>query len=146
MNTVTVNQEQRLYVIPSPGGGFACLGFDVAERRRRAAIAWVGRPVEDVEVGTPAAYIAYESAMAAGAEHARRTGGRCGAELTPDLDRWVGWRVEVRSADGSTRRFNVGRSTGWFPRNLEIHNISSFGGPPAYLDVGDTVTPIRKVW
>jgi hypothetical protein len=145
MSTVTVNQDQRLYVIPSAGGGFTCLGFDVAERRRRAVTEWVGRPVEDVEVGTPAAYVAYESAMSVGAEHARRTGGRCGAALTPELDRWVGWRVEVRSADGSKRRFNVGRSTGWMPCNLEIHNIRSSGGPAAYLDAGDTVTPIRKV-
>ena len=33
--TVTINREQRLYVIKI-GAGYTCLGFDVAEKRRRA--------------------------------------------------------------------------------------------------------------
>lgn len=42
-----------------------------------------------------------------------------------------GWRVEVITSYGETRRFIVGRSTGWQPCHLEIANRRSTGGSPA---------------
>ena len=34
MNDITLNTESRLFIIPC-GGGFSCLGFDVANRPYR---------------------------------------------------------------------------------------------------------------
>ncbi len=49
--------------------------------------------------------------------------------LTPQLAGLEGWRVEVVDCEGDKpRRFNVGRSTGWRPCHLEIHNARSTGG------------------
>lgn len=73
------------------------------------------------------------------------------SELTTDLMGFEGWRVEVRDTSEcdcraaefnapahsteclsrQTRRFYVGRSTGWKPCHLEIHNRRSRGGDPA---------------
>jgi hypothetical protein len=52
--------------------------------------------------------------------------------LTSDLIGKEGWRVQVRdTADSEPRRFIVGKSTGWRPCHLEVHNQRSLGGPPA---------------
>ena len=38
---VTINEEQKLYVIPYPGGGCTCLGFDVAYARAFNVWEWI---------------------------------------------------------------------------------------------------------
>lgn len=48
--------------------------------------------------------------------------------LTPQLVGLEGWRVEVVTTYGETRRFYVGRSTGWAPAHLEIKLRTSTGG------------------
>ena len=48
--------------------------------------------------------------------------------LTPQLVGLEGWRVEVVTTYGKTRRFIVGRSTGWTPIHLEIPRRDSSGG------------------
>lgn len=58
--------------------------------------------------------------------------------LTPDLIGKEGMRVEVVTTYGETRRFWVGRSSGWRPCHLEIHNSRALGGPsaePSYRSV-----------
>lgn len=52
--------------------------------------------------------------------------------LTEQLLGLEGYRVEVLDRYGQTRRFNVGRSTGWRPCHLEVHNARSLGGTPAH--------------
>ena len=47
------------------------------------------------------------------------------------LQPYKGDRVEVVDQGGETRRFWVGRSTGWSPIYLEVHNTRSLGGAPA---------------
>ena len=42
-----------------------------------------------------------------------------------------GWRVEVVTDYGETRRFIVGKTTGWRPCHLEIARRTSSGGSPA---------------
>jgi hypothetical protein len=143
-NLHSINHEQRLYVL-TEGKGYTCLGFDYAEKRRVAVLKWLGQDVTPVEVGTEDAYKAYEAALAAGRQHNTTTGKMCPADLIPQLDIYVGWRVEVRSTDGTKRRFNVSRSTGWVPCNIEVYNRRSLGGPSAYLAPGDEVIPIRQV-
>lgn len=51
--------------------------------------------------------------------------------LTPQLVGLEGWRVEVVTTYDETRRFIVGKSTGWVPCHLEIARRDSHGGPAA---------------
>ncbi len=51
--------------------------------------------------------------------------------LTPQLVGFEGWRVEVDTTYGETRRFIVGRSAGWRPCHIEIARRDSSGGPAA---------------
>ena len=50
------------------------------------------------------------------------------SELSPQLIGLEGWRVEVVTTYGEKRRFIVGKSTGWRPIHLEVHNRRSTGG------------------
>ncbi len=56
---------------------------------------------------------------------------RSDAGLSPQLIGLEGWRVEVETTYGETRRFIVGKSTGWIPCHLEIARRDSFGGMSA---------------
>jgi len=51
--------------------------------------------------------------------------------LTSQLIGLEGKRVQVLDMDHETRRFWVGRSTGWRPCHLEIKTRRSTGGDPA---------------
>ncbi len=51
--------------------------------------------------------------------------------LTPQLVGLEGWRVEAETSYGETRRFYVGRSTGWSPCHIEIKRRNSRGGMSA---------------
>lgn len=137
----SINSESRLYVLAC-GAGFTCLGFDVAERWRAAVLEWLGETVEPVDLGTAEHFAAYDDAMTRGAEHNRRTGARCEADLKPQLRGLEGHRVEVVEPNGERRRFIVGKSTGWFPCHLEIARRNSHDGSPAYLPDGATVRPL----
>ena len=53
---------------------------------------------------------------------------RSDAGLTPQLIGLEGWRVEVITTYGETRRFIVGRSSGWIPCHIEIKQRNSHGG------------------
>jgi hypothetical protein len=48
--------------------------------------------------------------------------------LTKQLRGLEGWRVEVEDLYGETRRFYVGRSTGWVPCHIELKLRTSSGG------------------
>jgi hypothetical protein len=145
---VSINAEQRLYVLPC-GDGYSCLGFDYAERRRAAVTAWAGYDQSGEPwlseqgklpaPGTVEHFKAYQQAMRIGERHNRITGERCGAELTPALLGLEGKRVEVTAPDGEARRFIVGKSTGWIPCHLEIETRASNGGGSAYVPEGAIV-------
>ena len=62
-------------------------------------------------------------------EHLRSTD-----SLTPQLVGLEGYRVEVTTEYDETRRFIVGRSTGWKPIHIEIARRDSTGGPGASKD------------
>lgn len=133
-----INRTQRLYVLPS-GTGFSCLGFDVAERKRRAVLEWMGKPSEPMRTGTKRHWSAYHDTMMEGFAHADATGKRCDAELTPALVGLERRRVEVVTPSGERSRFIVGKSTGWMPCHLEIKRRDSTGGCAAYVPPGSTV-------
>jgi hypothetical protein len=133
---VTINEEQGLYVIPC-GKGFSCLGFDVCLERATKLSGWLlSKGVQHVEPdhtkrGTMAAYDHYQTLLSIASEKCLKDGIRCDAELTPQLIGLERKRVEVVDCYGEKRRFQVGKSTGWMPCHLEIHNRRSSGGPAA---------------
>jgi hypothetical protein len=63
--------------------------------------------------------------------------------LITDLIGCEGWRIEAIYPDGSSKRFYVGRSTGWMPCHLEVKLNRSFGGEPVYWPEG---TIFRKLY
>jgi hypothetical protein len=68
----------------------------------------------------------WDSMTPAQKDEARDLGG-----LSYQLIGLEGCRVEVETTYNETRRFLVGRSTGWRPCHLELHNRNSHGGQPA---------------
>jgi hypothetical protein len=142
---VTLNKKEGLYVIPSSSGGYSCLGFKYADKILCAVRAWLMDYDARVNPtpGTIAHYRAYAFVMKRGAEHSAKTGERCPAELEPRLVGLEGKRVEVIHK-GEARRFIVGKSTGWLPCHLEIHNRASRGGGAACIFPGDSIRVIEE--
>ena len=139
----SINVESRLYVLKC-GPSISCLGFDVAERRRRDFLTWLKLPYSPAEVGTAAAYDAYREAADLVLNRYNRTGERCPCELTPQLIGLEGRRVEVTAPDGTRERFYVGKSTGWIPCHLAIARRNSSGGPAVYIPDGATVRVVAQ--
>ena len=79
--------------------------------------------------GTRNAYNAYRQLVELARQRNQATGWRSQSELTPELMGLEGQRVEVVDAYGKTRRYYVGRSTGFIPCHLEIARRDSTGGP-----------------
>jgi len=127
MKTVSINNEQNLYVI-SCDGVYSCAGFDNYHNETLAIAKELGRSdLEPNEKGTLDAYALYEKAIQAAKESGKRL--QCG--LTKQLLGLEGRRVEVITTYGEKRRFNVGKSTGFIPCHLEVHNSRSRGGVSA---------------
>lgn len=148
---VTLNAEQQLYIIPAGNGGFSCYGFDVLERKTQKLRDWLlSRRVTRVAVdhmmepdwkptnGTLAAYSDYEKLLDVASTYCHQADVRCDIELNPELIGLEGRRVEVTNMDGETRRFIVGKSTGWMPCHLEVSRRDSSGGSAA-------MEPFKKV-
>lgn len=126
---ISINQEQHLFIIAC-GNGYTCLGFDNAFNKTEAIAREMNRPdLMPTECGTEAAYDQYREAVDTAKAEYHKTGRRLTCELTPQLVGLEGRRVEVVDQWGEKRRFNVGKSTGWIPCHLEIHNRRSTGGP-----------------
>ena len=137
---VTVNAKGEVFVIPENYGkrkGYSCLGFDVCrERTSRLALwlVWMGSPAvaeTKGERGSLESYEYYCELMAAAQHRCLEMNVRCNCELTPQLNGLEGKRVDVLDKYGERRRFIVGKSTGWMPIHLEIHNRRSLGGGSA---------------
>lgn len=152
MSTVTINTDQRLYVIPC-GSGYTCHGFDNVERELVNVADWL---IENGErspwstykatqgpIGSPERYAFYGYVMGLGANFATRTGKRCPASLVPQLIGLEGMRIEVVDAYGEKRRFQVGKSTGWMPIHLEIAKRTSTGGGAVTGAPFQSITTIR---
>ena len=128
MKLRNINTEQRLYVIDA-GQGYTCYGFDVLDKKARAVAAWVIPPTDLLgAIGTRGHLEQCDQILDHGARYAAKTNTRCDAELTPQLVGLEGKRVEVVDCYGETRRFRVGKSTGWLPCHLEIVGRDQSGG------------------
>ncbi len=132
--------NQHLYYLNG-----SCLGHENAERRRHAVLAWLGLPCAAVPLGSDEHLQAYQKAMRLGEAHHQRTGKRCPALLTPTLIGLEKTRVAILDPKGrETRRFWVGKSTGWMPVHLSLPRINTRGGFPVDLNPGDQVRIVRR--
>ena len=124
---ITVNNEQRLYVIPCDGG-YSCHGFDVVERLISSYAQESGLPLPVGQAGTPERYAQYLQLCRDMYEIHEKTGKRFNCELVPEFIGREGERVEVETLDGEKYRFYIGKSTGHIPIHLEIKRRDSTGG------------------
>ena len=143
----SINDEQGLYVLKA-GDGFTCLGFTVALQKARAVQRWllekgiVVAPANPLSSGTAAGYADYTRIMESAERFCLANKTRCPIELVPQLSGLEGKRVEVVEQNGETRRFIVGKSTGWMPCHLEIKTRRSSGGCAVY---GNPFRSVRVV-
>lgn len=128
MKLSSINTDQGLYVMHA-GEGFTCYGFDVLDRKARAVAAWAKVIPPMRELGTAEHFKECSEILEHGARYALKTGTRCDAELCQQLIGKEGQRVEVTDCYGETRRFIVGKSSGWMPCHIELKNSRSRGGP-----------------
>lgn len=153
---VTVNAEQERYVI-SHDNGYSCYGFDNAlDEIERVVIELVGRgalpasyldnelTAVKAQRGTLAAYDTLMNLREQLQKVCDEQGERAVAGLTPQLMGLEDHRVEVVTTYGETRRFIVGRSTGWMPCHLEIARRDSSGGIGAEREY-KSVTDLGRV-
>lgn len=132
---VTLNHDQELYVIDN-GSGVSCLGFDVClDRIQRISLELQVRGLKMPELvmarGDLRTYDTYRNLLSMLERDVQTTGERAVYDLSPQLVGLEGHRVEVVTHNGDTRRFIVGKSTGWAPCHLEIKRRDSLGGEPA---------------
>lgn len=150
---VTINQEQRLFVIPS-GGGYSCMGFDVVFKKLKQLIEYLdlrgeyGLPVEakEEEIGTMAQYAMYRKAVAEAAKaNIKETwfDPETPFEVRRILERYRKSEEPIRIFYGDTETGRdwleenevfgrIGRSSGIFKVPLMIEPGES--GGPAMLD------------
>ena len=126
---VKINRQQRLFVIPAGNDGFSCLGFDVCEQRLSGLANELRVEPMAHRKGTRTAYNAYMELVRIARQRNQATGWRSSSELTQELLGLEGKRVEVVDRWDQTRRFYVGKSTGFIPCHLEIPRRDSTGGP-----------------
>ena len=124
---VTVNSDQKLYVIPC-GSGYSCLGFDVCRERAERLALSLRLPSPVHAPGTLELYAEYGELQRKAFVRFECTGEKTLCELSPQLAHLKGKRVEVVTEYGETRRFWVGQSGGIIPESLEIKTRRSTGG------------------
>lgn len=127
MKDMILNKEQRLFVL-NLGNHYTCLGFDVLDKRARKLADELGEEWNERK-GTKKAFRHYRALQDIARRKNRATGWKSATELHPQLIGLEGRRVEVKDADGEIYRFQVGRSTGWIPCHLQLHNCAAHGGP-----------------
>ncbi len=127
MNKITVNKEQKLYVIPC-GKGYTCLGFEVCKNRVQKLADEMGIALLPHRTGSIAAYNQYTLIMEKVKEMNVKTGFRSKSELIPEFIGNEGRRVEIIDKYDEKRRFYIGKSTGWIPCHLEVLRSNSTGG------------------
>lgn len=126
-NTVTRNEEQKLFVIPCQGG-YSCLGFAVCYERATKLAQELEQPLPIAPIGSIDSYYEYQALLDTARGRHNKTGWRSESELIPQLKGLEGTRVEVVNCWGETQRFWVGKSTGFVPCHLEIKTRRSTGG------------------
>ncbi len=130
---VTINKEQKLYVIPC-GQGYSCLGFDVAFNKLQSIHNELSKMVKKQlpelpkRKGTMKVYNQLKKLESIAFDLYKKHGVKLEHGLTEQLIGLEGKRVEVLDGYGEVREFKVGKSTGWIPCHLELSNSRSSGG------------------
>ena len=127
-NTVKINKEQKLYVIPC-GSGYSCYGFEVLKNKLNRLAKEYNR--EDLTVkraGTIKAYNNYLKVVKIAEKRFKTEGYRSKSDLIPEYIGKEGKRVEVVTSYGEKQRYIIGKSTGFIPCHLEIKRKGSSGG------------------
>ena len=157
MKLSKIDSEQRLYVL-SEGRGFSAIGFDVIEQRARAMarevinraqgqtihfVTWL-ECLNDVESNPKGSQDHFDlcNNIHDYAQIHASVFGPLTSGLHAALKGFEGKRVEA-TVEGEKKRFQVGRSTGWFPCHLTLANKRSHGGSP--LSPWATVENVREV-
>jgi len=125
---VTIDEADRLYVIKC-GKGYSTMGWDYCAQQAKALALELGAPDTTALPGSLAMYRYWQTACERGRERNAATGWRSSVALTPALIGLEGKRVEVVDEWGTTKRFWVGKSTGWMPCHLQIARRGCSGGP-----------------
>lgn len=128
METVKINKEQKLYIIPCDKG-FSCYGFKVLKDKLNRLAKEYNR--EDLIVkrsGTMKAYNNYIIIIKIAEEKYKKEGYRSNSELIPEFIGKERKRVEVITRYGEKKRYIIGKSAGWIPCHLEILKSNSSGG------------------
>jgi hypothetical protein len=125
---VTLNKEQKLYVIPS-NGGYSCYGFQVLYDKVNRLAEEYGKPnLKVVKVGTMRVYKNYSSLIGVATREFKRSGYRSKSDLIPQFIGREGERVEVIDNDGKRRYFTIGKSMGVIPCHLELKRKGGLNG------------------
>lgn len=129
----SINHEQGVYVLKC-GEGFTCCGFEYAANQAKKVNDWLPEGMRIPETlkgipGTAEAYEYYAETMKIGAAYNVKTGKRCEADLIPEFMGYEGRKVVLTYFNGTTEKFKIGKSTGWFPCHLMIEN-GEIGGSP----------------
>jgi len=126
---VRIDRKDRLYVVRE-SGGYSARGFEYAAKEARAAseISEKDYDFKEIERGTVAGFVEYETAMSEAREAHQRTGRRARGLLESQLIGLEGKRVEVIDQWDKKHRFIVGKSTGWMPIHLQISRRGAHGG------------------
>lgn len=122
----SINTDQKLYVLTC-GGGYSCLGWDVCQKRSERLANELQIGFHQFPIGSDKHYEYYLGILEMARQKHALTGWRSLSELNPKLIGLEGKRIEA-IVYGEKVRFNVGKSTGFTPCHLRIHNSRSHGG------------------
>ncbi len=131
MKNVTINKSQKLYVLHGEKY-ISCLGFQVCLDKRDALNVELDVTLNKGKLGSVTAYKEYLKLVDIAKVKFDYIGVKSKIELEKQLIGLEGKRIEVIDSYGETRRFIVGKSSGWMPCHLEIKKRNSSGGGQVY--------------
>lgn len=127
MTAVTINESQRLFVIPC-GKGYSCLGFDVVFKRLRDYCSKLGRPAPAPEkTGTLEQYTQFREVEAAYIQTAPQD-----TQFDPDTHMMVKLYLEAYRKTGAKVRLffgDVDTGRDWLSEHDVLGRISRTTGP-----------------
>lgn len=128
---ININTDRELYII-TEGHHTTCLGFHVVADKSRKMVKWLKDndvyEKEYSDIGTIEAYDHYQHLLNVVRDLCHTRSIRCDIDLCEQLVGKEGKTVEIIDKYNETRRFIVGKSTGWIPCHLEIDSRHSDGG------------------
>lgn len=132
MQEITINETRRLFVIPC-GNGYSCMRFEYVDQMNNAIRNELAMAPPSAPIGSIEQYSEYERAVDMGKSYFEKHNRQMSCGLHPKLKGLEGYRIEC-TRYGKKVRFWVGKSTGWIPCHLAIHNSRSCGGDAISLN------------